>query len=149
MKAALAATMPTMLLHEGEWEGIYRHVARDFTLIDEHRMWTRCEFPDAGPYAYIQHNRLEWADGRVEERSFPGVFRDGMLHWDTDRFSGHGWETHDGVIILKLHRKDIADSYFIEMITLAPGGQSRARTWQWFTGNEAVQRTLCDEWRVR
>ena len=144
---AFAEAMPTMIRHVGEWQGIYRHVARDFTLLDEHRMWTKCEFPASGPHAYIQSNRLEWADGRVEERSFPGVFRDGLLHWDTDRFSGIGWESH-GVVMLRLDRKDVADAYFTEMIELSADGNSRARTWQWFEGGQLVRRTLCDERRV-
>jgi hypothetical protein len=148
MSASFAIAMPSMVRHAGAWEGIYRHVARDFTLVDEHRMHTICEFPDDGPYAYIQYNRLTWADGRTEERSFPGVFRDGLLHWDTDRFSGTGWETHGGVVMLRLNRKDIADAYFTEMIELSADGNSRARTWQWFEGGTPVRRTLCDEWRV-
>ncbi len=148
MSVSFAQAMPNMLRHAGTWEGVYRHVARDFTLVDEHRMWTRCEFPAEGPFAYIQSNRLEWADGRSEERSFGGAYRDGLLHWDTDRFSGTGWETHHGIVMLRLDRKDMADAYFTEMIELSADGNSRARTWQWFEGGQPVQRTLCDEWRV-
>jgi len=145
---SFAQAMPNMVRHAGTWDGVYRHVARDFTLIDSHQMRTTCEFPADGPYAYIQHNWLRWADGRTEERHFPGIFRDGLLHWDTDRFSGIGWETHGGVIMLRLDRKDIPDAHFTEMIELSTDGQSRARTWQWFEGNMPVRRTLCDEWRV-
>lgn len=143
----IATVMPQLFAHEGEWEGSYRHVTRDFTLADEHRTWTWCEFPRAGPFAYVQHNRLTWADGRVEERSFPGVYRDGLLHWDTDRFVGIGWETH-GVLMLRLERKDVADASFVEMITIAADGQTRARTWQWFEQGRPTRRTLCDERRV-
>ena len=142
-----AEAMPEMLRHEGEWEGMYRHVDRDFTLVDEHRMWTRCEFPRGGPYAYIQHNKLSWADGRTEERSFPGVYRNGLLWWDTDRFSGFGWEAH-GVVMLHLDRKDVAHAHFTEMIELSADGNSRARTWQWFQDGVPIRRTLCDEWRI-
>ena len=148
MSASFAEAMPNMLRHAGEWEGIYRHVTHDFTLVDEHRMWTACEFPTDGPYAYIQSNRLLWADGRTDERSFPGVFRDGLLYWDTDRFTGTGWETRGGVVMLRLDRKDIPDAHFTEMIELSADGCSRARTWQWFEGGMPVRRTLCDEWRV-
>ena len=152
MSPTFAEAMPNMLRHAGHWEGVYRHVARDFTLIDEHRMWTNCEFPTEGAFAYIQSNRLESPDGRVETRSFGGVFRDGLLHWDTDRFSGTGWETHHGIVMLRLDRKDVAPgssgAYFTEMIELSADGDSRARTWQWFEGGEPVRRTLCDEWRV-
>ena len=148
MSLVFAEAMPNMLHHAGTWEGVYRHVARDFTLVNEHRMWTKCEFPADGPYAYIQSNRLTWADGRTEERSFGGIFRDGLLHWDTDRFSGTGWETHHGIVMLRLDRKDFTDAYFTEMIELNTNGNSRARTWQWFEGGQPVRRTLCDEWRI-
>jgi hypothetical protein len=148
MSETFADTMPNMLCHAGEWEGIYRHVSRDFELVDEHRMWTKCEFPVDGPHAYVQTNRLTWGDGRTEERRFGGAFRDGLLHWDTDRFSGTGWETHGGVVMLRLDRKDVADAHFTEMIELSADGNSRARTWQWFEAGQPVRRTLCDEWRV-
>ena len=148
MSPTFAEAMPTMLRHAGKWEGVYRHVARDFTLIDKHRMTTTCAFPAAGAFAYIQSNRLEWEDGRVEGRSFGGSFRNGLLHWNTDRFSGTGWETHHGIVMLRLDRKDVADAYFTEMIELSADGESRARTWQWFEGGKPVRRTLCDEWRV-
>jgi hypothetical protein len=148
MTASFAQAMPNMLRHAGTWEGIYRHVARDFSLIDQHHMRTLCEFPDNGLYAYVQHNRLTWADGRTEERSFPGVFRDGLLHWDTERFSGIGWEAVDGTVMLRLDRKDVTDAHFVEMINLSTDGKTRARTWQWFEGGVPTRRTLCDEWRV-
>jgi len=148
LRAKLAAAMPAMLGHEGVWTGTYRHVDRDGTLLDVHRMTTRCEFPDDGPYAYIQHNRLEWDDGRVRELSFGGVLEAGRLVWDTDRFHGYGWETMDGVILLNLERKDEADTHFIEMITLGGDGRTRARTWQWFTAGQPTKRTLCDEEKI-
>lgn len=143
-----AQAMPNMLRHAGQWEGVYRHIARDGSLIDQHRMFTRCEFPEDGPFAYIQHNRLEWEDGRVEERSFGGAYRDGLLHWDTDRFAGTGWETREGTVLLKLDRKDEPGVHFIEMIHLSKDGCTRARTWQWFEQGAPTRRTLCDEWRV-
>ena len=140
--------MPAMVRHEGVWEGEYRHVDRDGSLHDFHLMTTRCEFPDDGPWAYVQHNTLRWPDGRVLERSFPGAFRDGLLHWDTDRFSGVGWETRDGIVMLRLDRKYEPGVRFTEMIELGDDGRTRARTWQWFRDGAPFRRTLCDEWRV-
>ena len=143
----LRAAMPAMVAHEGEWDGVYRHVNLDGSLIDEHRTWTRCEFPDEGPSAYIQHNRLSWADGRTAEYRFGSRFEDGRLHWDTDRFFGTGWQTED-VVMLRLDRRDVPGAYYVEMITLAPDGRSRARTWQWFKDGAPWKRTLCDERRI-
>jgi hypothetical protein len=144
----IAEAMPALFAHAGTWEGVYRHVDRDFTLVDQHRMTTVCQFPADGPYAYVQHNHLRWDDGREVKRVFGGVYRDGRLWWDTDRFSGHGWETREGVLMLKLDRKDEPGVHFIEMITLSGDGAARARTWQWFRDGIPFRRTLCDEWRV-
>jgi hypothetical protein len=144
----IAEAMPALFAHAGTWEGVYRHVDRDFTLVDQHRMTTVCQFPADGPYAYVQHNHLRWDDGREVKRVFGGVYRDGRLWWDTDRFSGHGWETREGVLMLKLDRKDEPGVHFIEMITLSGDGAARARTWQWFRDGIPFRLTLCDEWRV-
>ena len=148
MKPEVAAAMPALAAHEGEWEGVYRHLDSDGALIDEHRTWTWCEFPDDGPYAYIQHNRLSWAGGRTAKYEFGGVLRDGHLHWDTDRFFGYGWES-EGVLMLRLERRDTPGAFYIEMITIAADGQSRARTWQWFRDGAPWKRTLCDETRIK
>lgn len=146
--SSFAEAMPNMLRHAGEWDGIYRHFSREGALVDEHRTWTRCEFPAEGEFAYVQSNRLTWPDGRTLERSFGGVFRDGLLHWDTDRFTGYGWETHAGSVMLRLDRKDEPGVHFVEMIHLSDDGQTRARTWQWFEHGVPTRRTLCDEWRI-
>lgn len=143
-----AAAMPNMIRHAGNWEGIYTHLARDGSLIERHRTFTRCEFPDAGPFAYMQYNRMVWDDGREVERSFGGAYRDGLLHWDTDRFVGFGWETREATVMLRLDRKDEPGIHFIESINLSDDGTTRARTWQWFKDGAPTHRTLCDEWRV-
>lgn len=148
MMRAFADAMPAMLRHAGEWEGIYRHVDRDFRLIDEHRMWTGCEFPATGEFAYIQHNKLSWPDGRTAEHRFGGTWDGELLHWNTDRFTGFGWETLDGIVTLRLDRKDDPGVHFVEMINLSTDGNTRSRTWQWFKDGVPFRRTLCDEWRV-
>lgn len=145
---AIADALPSLSAHAGEWDGVYAHLARDGSLIDRHRTWTRCEFPDSGPFAYVQHNRMTWDDGRVVERSFGGVFRDGLIWWDTDRFHGYGWETREGVLMLRLDRKDEPGVHFVESIQLAADGRTRARTWQWFEQGSPTRRTLCDERRI-
>lgn len=148
MRDMLAKAMPALFAHEGLWDGTYRHLDADGQLIDQHRMRTRCEFPAAGAFAYIQHNHLIWPDGRENRLSFGGVFRDGRLWWDTDRFHGHGWETLDNVLMLTLHRKDEPGVRFTEMIQISDDGETRARTWQWFRDGTPFRRTLCDERRV-
>lgn len=148
LRAALAADMPAILAHEGVWTGVYRHLDAHARLIDEHAATVVCDMPDAGPYAYIQHNTFTWADGREARSTLPGVLRDGRLWWDVATFSGSAWQTHEGQILLRLTRKDEPGAEFFELITLAPDGKTRARTWQWFKDNRLVRRTLCDEVRA-
>jgi len=148
LRVATRAALPALFAHEGAWDGVYRWLDADGQLADEHRTWTRCEFPDSGPYCYIQHNRMTWSDGRTVERSFGGVLEGALIRWDTDRFHGEGWETRGGVLMLRLEYRDRPGLFMIETITLAPSGDARARTWQWFEGGVPAGRTLCDEMRV-
>jgi hypothetical protein len=147
-RTALAAAMPAMLLHEGWWDGWYRHVDSDGALLDVHRVKTHCEFPDSGPWHYVQHNWLTWEDGRSAVYEFGGRLDGERLVWATDRFSGYGWQTHEDTLMLRLNRRDVPGACYIEMIGIAPDGQSRARTWQWFRDGTPWKRTLCDERRI-
>jgi hypothetical protein len=147
-RAALKAAMPAMFAHEGHWDGVYRHIDADGRLLDQHRTTTWCELPDEGPFSYVQHNRLIWDDGREATYEFGGTLAGNRLVWDTDRFFGEGWESDGGVIMLRLERRDVPGSYYIEMITIAPDQRTRARTWQWYKDGVPWKRTLCDEWRV-
>lgn len=147
-RAELAAAMPAMLVHEGHWDGWYRHFAADGTLLDAHRTRTWCEFPDDGPFHYVQHNWLSWDDGRTATYEFGGTLRDGKLWWQTDRFAGFGWQTGLDVLMLKLDRLDVPDAHYVEMIVLGEGGRTRARTWQWFQHGVPLKWTLCNEERA-
>ncbi len=137
-----------MLLHEGWWDGWYRDVDRDGKLLDERRVKTRCEFPDNGPWSYVQHNWLSWADGREAVYEFGGKLNGERIVWATDRFTGYCWQTLEDTIMLRLDRLDVEAAYYIESINVAPDGQNRARTWQWFKDGQPWKRTLCDEWRI-
>jgi hypothetical protein len=147
-RAALAAAMPALLLHEGWWDGWYRHVGSDGVLLDAHRVRTHCEFPDAGAWHYVQHSFLAWEDGREASYIFGGRLEGERLVWETDRFAGYGWQTQDDTLMLRLDRRDVPGAHYVEMINIAPGGQSRARTWQWFLDDKPWKRTLCDEERI-
>ncbi len=147
-RADLEAIMPAMLLHEGWWDGWYRDFDLDGNLLDERRVKTHCEFPDAGEWHYVQHNWLSWADGREAVYEFGGMLDGNRILWETDRFSGYGWQTHEHTIMLRLDRLDVPDACYIEMINLMPGADTRARTWQWMKDNAPWKRTLCDERRV-
>lgn len=147
-REALAAAMPAMLLHEGHWDGWYRHLDRAGVLLDAHKVATWCEFPDTGPWHYIQHNALTWDDGRTATYEFGGALHGDRLVWETDRFAGHGWQTGDDIVMSRLDRRDVPGAYYTEMITIAPDHRSRARTWEWYRDGAPWKRTLCDERRV-
>ncbi|WP_230206989.1 hypothetical protein [Novosphingobium sp. Gsoil 351] len=147
-RAQLAAAMPAMLLHEGDWEGWYRHFDGDGALLDAHRVKTWCEFPDHGEWHYIQHNELIWDDGRTAFYEFGGRLEGQQLVWRTDRFAGYGWQTREDVLMLRLERQDVADAYYIEMIAISADRLSRSRTWEWFQGGRPWKWTLCNERKI-
>ena len=140
--------LPAMLAHEGIWVGTYRFVDIRGRQIDEYRSRIECVFPDDGPWCYVQKNHYEWADGRTFDTEFGGDLDGDRIFWDTDRFRGYGWVTHDDIVMLTLERKDNPGESFSEMIQLGEDGLQRARTWQWFRNGQPFQRTLCDEFKV-
>ncbi|WP_235945486.1 hypothetical protein [Thermaurantiacus tibetensis] len=147
-RAAVAAAMPSLLAHEGVWEGEYLHLDADGALLDRHHARVECHFPDDGPFHYVQRNLFRWADGRERSAELPGVLREGRLWWDVQAFAGCAWEGGEGVILLRLDRRDAPGLSFTEAIVLGEGGKERARTWHWFRGGRLVRRTLCAERRV-
>jgi len=148
-RAALRAVMPAMFTHEGWWDGWYRDVDTEGKLLDERRVKTHCEFPAEGEWHYVQHNWLSWAHGREANYEFGGKLDGDLIRWETTRFSGYGWQTHEDTIMLRLDRLDVPDTYYIESINATADGQSRARTWQWFNSEGPWMRTLCDEWKIK
>jgi len=148
-RAELAAAMPAILLHEGRWDGWYRHFDGAGALLDAHRVKTWCEFPDRGEWHYIQHNELIWAEGRTAVYEFGGKLEDDRLVWQTERFAGFGWQTREDVIMLRLERKDADDAYYLEMIAISADRLTRSRTWEWFQHGRPWKWTLCNEERAR
>jgi hypothetical protein len=138
--------MPHMRAHEGRWVGTYTHLDAKAQIIETHDSDVRCEFPDAGPFAYIQYNCFTYPDGRVERAQLNGIFRDDRLWWDEPTFSGSAWETKDGLILLHLDRKDMPGVSFWEII-LPPENNKRSRTWHFVKDGSLIRRTLCDEHR--
>lgn len=144
----LANIMPAMVQHAGIWEGTYRHVDADGIELDCHDARIVCEFPTSGDIAYVQHNLFRWPDGREDRAMLPGTFRDGKLWWDLPSFHGYAWETHDGIVMLNLTRRDEPGAHFVEVIVVGETGDYRSRTWHWFRQGRLYKRTLCEEVRV-
>lgn len=146
---------PAMRAHEGVWTGVYTHLDAGGRQVDRHSARVVCEFP-AGAEArgepfYVQHITFTWPDGRVREDRFDGRISgergsDERILFDTPTFTGAAWESGD-LVLLHLDRKDEPGAYFVEIIVMAPGGESRARTWHWFKDGALIRRTLCDEVR--
>jgi hypothetical protein len=142
----LRADMPLLARHEGEWAGEYRHLDRDGTLLDRHRVQMTCRI--VGDAAYHQVNRYTWDDGRTEVHEFPGTYLGGgRCGFDTERLKGVFWEVDDSTIYLTWQYKGKPLRLF-EMIVLSEDGRSRSRVWQWLEDGVCVRRTLIDERRV-
>ncbi|WP_223168112.1 hypothetical protein [Nonomuraea sp. SYSU D8015] len=142
----LRAEMPLLARHEGRWEGEYRHLDRDGTLLDRHRVEMTCRIVDDA--AYHQTNRYTWDDGRTEVHEFPGTYLGGgRCGFDTDRLKGEFWELDDSTIYLTWQYKGLPLRLY-EMIVLSADGTSRSRVWQWLEDGVCVRRTLIDERRA-
>lgn len=148
MRTQLAATLPGILLHEGTWQGEYRHLNEQGELLDVHWAQVICEFPESGEWAYVQHNLFRWPDGREVRMTLPGRLQGNKLVWDVPTFSAHAWDGGGGVILLHVVRKDEPGVYFIEAIVANAPATERARTWHWFKDGTLIRRTLCHERKV-
>jgi hypothetical protein len=140
--------MPVLSRHVGEWAGSYTHIDADGRILDSHRSRLRCWFPESGPYAYMQQNTYEWADGRQEQHEFPASYADGRILWDTPRIVGHAWEIDGRTICLTWKRKDLVGFYLYEMIQISDDDARRGRTWHWFENDTLVRRTCITETRT-
>jgi hypothetical protein len=147
--ANIREEMPVLARHEGDWIGTYLQVDLEGNILDRHQSHLTCQFPSDGDYSYYQINRYTWPDGRQEEHSFPGIYRDHFLWFDTERIAGKAWEVDDSTILLYFSYKGLLGSYLYEMIQISPCNQYRARIWQWFTDHKLDRRTLIQEERVR
>lgn len=136
-----------MRAHEGRWDGEYIHLDATGQEVERHASRVVCEFPDDGPFAYLQHNEFTYLDGRVETATLEGVFRGDRLWWDEPTFSGSAWETKDDLILLHLDRKDLPGVVFWEII-LPPVNNMRSRTWHFIQDGALIRRTLCEEKRI-
>lgn len=145
MSNPLKELMPNLFLHEGVWEGTYRHIDMDGNTIDIHKSRVECIFPEEGEVVYIQKNHFTWDDGREYKVEFPGILVDGKIFWDTETFSGYGWMSGENMFCLELDRKDDIGARFHEVIVMGENNDQRVRTWHWFKNGACFKRTLCNE----
>ncbi len=148
MTNPLKKIMPNTLEHEGVWVGEYQYIDLAGNITDRHKSRVECVFPDDGDVVYIQRNHFTWDDGREHKVEFSGILRDDRIWWDTETFSGWGWQASPRLFLLELDRKDLPGASFLEAIVMGDDQQQRVRTWHWFKGAECFQRTLCNEARL-
>lgn len=145
MSNPLKELMPAIFDHEGVWDGVYQYIDLEGQLLDQHLSRVECVFPDEGDVVYIQKNQFTWEDGRTHQVEFGGVLIENRIYWDTETFSGFGWQASPGIFLLELDRKDVQGASFSEAIVMGNTRKDRARTWHWFKDGKCYQRTLCNE----
>ncbi|NEO30755.1 MAG: DUF3598 domain-containing protein [Symploca sp. SIO3C6] len=142
--------MPVLVRHEGDWAGTYTVVDNQGNILDKYNSHLTCKFPEQEAFPYFQINRYNWPDGKHQEYSFPGMYKDKQLWFDTERIEGHAWETDSSTIILYFSYKGVPEPIYIyELIVISPCNNHRVRTWHWFRNNQIYQRTLITEERVQ
>ncbi|TDC54306.1 DUF3598 domain-containing protein [Actinomadura sp. KC345] len=139
--------MPLLARHEGRWKGTYIHVDADGNVTDRHDSLLTCTLPADGEHDYHQVNEYTWADGRTEERVFPGVYQgNGHCTFDTERLRGEFWEVDERIVYLNwIYRAEGEDLRLFELIHLSEDGRKRNRVWQWVRDGVCYQRTLISE----
>ncbi|MDL4772520.1 MULTISPECIES: DUF3598 family protein [Thermomonosporaceae] len=142
--------MPLLARHEGEWKGTYTYVDAEGTVTDHHDSVLTCSLPEDGEYEYHQVNNYTWADGRTEQRVFPGKYQgNGHCAFDTERLRGEFWELDDQVMYLNwIYKEEGTDLRLFELIVLSEDGRNRSRVWQWIKNGVCYQRTLINEVKV-
>lgn len=145
----LKTLMPPVLQHSGVWRGEYQHLDIQGKIVDQHASQVECVFPDyvtaPDDPVYLQRNEFTWDDGRKHKVEFAGIIKGDRIWWDTDTFSGYGWQASPSIFLLELERKDVAGASFLEAIVMGSCLTNRARTWHWFKDGVCYQRTLCNE----
>lgn len=133
-------SMQPLMRHNGIWEGTYRLVDREGTLLDLHQSRIEVRFPDEGEFHYVQRNCFRWADGREVRGEYPGVCRNGVLYWDNALIHGHAWVIDEYSAALTWRRHDTPGAYLYEMIVINEANNKRGRTWHWFRDGESTLR---------
>lgn len=149
---SIREAFPILARHEGVWEGWYRHIAPDGTLVDQHKSKLVCRVQDDKPTLYHQTNYYTWENGETETRDFKGDMVGDKLIFDNDIIKG--WaaqvDVDDSKRTMFLHweRVNEPDLYLYEMIQISDCGHFRTRVWQWIKDGKTLQRTLIDEQRT-
>lgn len=130
--------------HTGIWEGTYKRIAADGTILYTHK--SKLTFRLDGRRWY-QTNLYNFDDGREEFHNFgEAIFDDdGVMTFDNPRIYGKAWEGKEN-ILLSWTYKDQPGSKLYEIISLLGKGH-RMRVWQ-FSENDVFQGLMMiEEWQ--
>jgi len=140
--------MRSLSRQDGVWEGSYHLIDHEGKTLDYHQSRIEVRFPDSGPHHYTQMNHFWWPDGRQVRGEYPGVCRDGILHWDNALIRGTARAVDELSTVLTWRRQDTPGAYLYEIIVINENNDQRSRTWHWFRDGVLYQRTLIEERRL-
>jgi len=131
--------------HTGVWEGNYKRIAADGSIMFEHS--SRLTLKLDGNKWY-QTNYYTFENGREEFHNFgEAIFNEkGVMTFDNPRIYGEAWEG-DRNVMLTWTYKDQPGSQLYEMITLIEEGH-RMRVWQFSQNGEFQGLMMIEERKV-
>jgi hypothetical protein len=146
----IRSRMPMLARNDGVWEGRYRFIRPDLTLIDAYDFRIAVSFPEDGEggITYRQESAYHWDDGRAQSLMFEARLAGDRLVFDNGRIGGIMWEVDDATLYLRFRFSETPEVEVFEMIQLAPNNIDRARTWHWLRDGKLFQITLVDERRA-
>ena len=140
--------LPLIALNEGRWDGTYRVVKPDGTLVERYDFRIRVSLSRDNDRAYRQDSYYTFPDGSKSAIVFSAAYGNGQLRWDDERIFGRLWEISEHTIYLTFGFHQMPDTVCHEMIQIQPNGIDRGRTWLWYVDGKLDRYTLIDERRV-
>jgi hypothetical protein len=144
--------LPAFARHEGFWEGTYRHLAADGSLLDRYAVRIWCELPEEDSVHFRLHMRYRWSDGRVQAGVHEARYdaATGRARWCSEGIEGEIWDVAPDTVFLSFSLDRRPGVRVYETIQMAADGNRRSRAWQWIreADGEVVQWTLVQERRV-
>lgn len=140
--------LPSLALNEGRWDGTYRMVTPNGSLVEQYDFKIRVSLSTDNSRAYRQDSHYAYPDGRKSAIIFQAAYADGQLRWDDERIFGRLWEISDDTIYLTFGFHQMANTVCHEMIQTQPNGIDRGRSWLWYVNGKLDRYTLIDERRA-
>jgi hypothetical protein len=149
--AEVKARFPVLARSEGVWAGTFRRLDAEGRIVAEFksRVTKRYLVDAPWPRIYHQTNHYEFPDGTSQHLETYGEFRDGRIHFESERVKG--WQLDDPAdpykrtVLLHMVYKDRPEEYVYELINVSDDGRYRTRMTQFLKDGRTVQRTLIDE----